>query len=94
MHFRSPYLIERRLGKVAYPLKLPEGSRIHPIFHVSLPKKKNGESCTPSSTFRPVTDEGQLALFPEYSILETRWVKHGSKLTEESLVKLMAWFSS
>ena len=40
-----------------------------------------------------ITDEGQLALFPE-SILETRWVKHGSKLTEESLVKWRTWFSS
>ncbi|XP_059290102.1 uncharacterized protein LOC132043647 [Lycium ferocissimum] len=36
-HFISPYEIVRRIGKVAYELKLPsEMAMVHPMFHVSM----------------------------------------------------------
>jgi hypothetical protein len=37
--FYGPYRIIRRVGEVAYELELPEGSKIHNIFHVSCLKK-------------------------------------------------------
>ncbi|KAL4383496.1 hypothetical protein GQ457_15G026350 [Hibiscus cannabinus] len=83
--FYGPYLIEQKLGKVAYKLKLPEGSRIHPVFHVSLLKKKLGDTHSSNSELPLVTD-GEIIMEPE-CILDSRWIKQGSRFVEESLVQ-------
>lgn len=40
--YYGPYPIVAHVGAVAYKLKLLEGSRVHPVFHVSLLKKAIG----------------------------------------------------
>lgn len=44
--FYGPFKILQRNGPVAYKLELPTRSRIHPVFHVSVLKKKLGSDTT------------------------------------------------
>ena len=61
----------RRIGQVAYELELPQGSRIHNIFHVSCLKKALGQHVIVTEELPPIDDEGHLVLQPE-AIIDTR----------------------
>ncbi|KAH7575759.1 hypothetical protein JRO89_XS02G0210500 [Xanthoceras sorbifolium] len=77
---------QEKIGKVAYKLKLPNVSRVHPIFHISLLKKYIGDNNISSTELPPIADDGEIIVEPE-AILDTRWVKKGKNIIEESLVQ-------
>ena len=60
--FYGPYRAIRRIGQVVYELELPQGSKIHNVFHVSCLKKALGQQVTVTDELPPMDDEGHLVL--------------------------------
>ena len=76
----------RKVGEVAYELELPEGGKIHNVFHVSCLKNVIGKHISVSETLPPLDDEGQLILIPE-RIVKTRGKKLRSITIKQYLVQ-------
>lgn len=83
--YYGPYRVLERVGKLAYKLELPAGSKIHPVFHVSLLKKHIGDIIHVSDSLPLLSDDGDVIMEPA-EILDTRWIRNGSRTVQESLV--------
>ena len=81
-----PYRVIRKIGQVAYELELPQGSKIHNIFHVSSLKKALGQRVIVTDELPPMDDEGHLVLQPE-AIIDARERQLRSKMVWEFLVR-------
>ena len=75
-----------RIGQVAYELELPQGCKIHNIFHVSCLKKALGQQVTMTQELPPTDDEGHLVLKPE-AIIDTRERQLQSRMIREFLLR-------
>ena len=85
--FYGPFEVLEKIGVAAYKLQLPPGSNIHPVFHVSLLKRR----VSPRATSQPLPsclDEGwELKVNPETIIA----VKKNDAGQEEILVKWLIY---
>ena len=87
--FYGPYQIVEKIGLVAYKLHLPPDSQIHPVFHISMLKKKIGEHSPPLTTLPPVDSMGYFLVEP-VAILDRRMVKKNNQANVQLLVQ---WFN-
>ncbi|GJY14999.1 transposon Tf2-1 polyprotein [Tanacetum coccineum] len=80
--FFGPYKILDRIGKVAYKLELPQSSKIHPVFHVSLLKQSFGNIASNKGNIEAF-NVGAVSFLPE-AVLDR---KIGSDGEEQLLIQ-------
>lgn len=71
---------------MVYKLKLPEGSRIHPVFHVSLLKKRVSDDEPVSVELPPLRKNGLFHLEPA-TLASNHRVQKGTKTVTEVLIQ-------
>jgi hypothetical protein len=84
--FFGPFQVAAAIGAVAYCLALPIESKIHLVFHVSLPRKKKGAIDNILTTLPPVSEDNNPVIEPLQK-MDYRWVKRGKKFVIEVLVQ-------
>lgn len=77
------YRIIRAINPITYEVTLPEGSKIHPVFHVSQPRKTLAPGTTISSEILVVADD---ALLP-VEVLDRPWRRIPTGRREQVLVR-------
>lgn len=84
--YYGPFEILERVGPIAYKLRLPEGSHVHPVFYVSLVKRSPKVERLVIPTAPLTWDEGRLLAKPE-KIIDRRIVCQGNQVATQVLVK-------
>lgn len=69
--FFGPFQIIKKLNPVAYKLELPKESRIHPVFHISLLKRKVGGEKVVLPQLPEMDEDYRMSPKPQ-ALLETR----------------------
>lgn len=84
--FYGPFQVIERIGAVAYKLQLPDDAKIHPVFHVSLLKKKLGQHLVAQPSLPPVAQDGTFLAEP-VAVLARRQVKKNNHAVVQWLVQ-------
>jgi hypothetical protein len=86
VRFYGPFQIAEKIGAVAYRLKLPSDSKIHPVFHVSLLKKAVGNYHVQGELPKELEIDTTEDVYPE-QVLATRVIRQGDREVHQSLIK-------
>ncbi|KAL4567338.1 hypothetical protein LXL04_022921 [Taraxacum kok-saghyz] len=84
--YYGPYTVCQRVGQVAYKLLLPEGARIHPVFHVSQLKLSVGDHTVSHDLPLQLQEDLELTVEPE-ELLGVRMRAVGVEERQEVLIK-------
>eukprot|EP00253_Pinus_taeda_P010920 PITA_10920 len=84
--FYGPYRVIRRIEQVAYELELPQGNKIHNVFHVSCLTKALEQHVAVTDELPPTDDEGHLVLRLE-AIIDTNESQQWNRTIREFLVR-------
>lgn len=83
--YYGPFRVIQKIGQVAYKLQLPDGCKIHPVFHISLLKKRVGQGNVVITEPPIVSDDGQLKLEP-IAVLDRRIVERNNQAVTQVLI--------
>ncbi|KAJ4811165.1 polyprotein [Rhynchospora pubera] len=86
MKFYGPFEVIEKIGEVAYKLNLPQGSQIHPVFHISQLKPRVGEGQAVTPKLPLIAEKGSIADQPG-SILDRKMVKKNNAAAVQVLIK-------
>jgi hypothetical protein len=84
--FYGPFRVLPKVGKLAYHLQLPDGVKIHPVFHVSQLKKHLGKHVVPEPGLPLITPDGRIKTEP-LQVLETRSLPRNKVLVTQWLIQ-------
>lgn len=80
------YKILAKIESVAYKLELPVDSKVHPVFHVALLKKKVGSAIVVQSTLPSTGKDGQFTV-QLVAILQRQMIKKDNATEVKVLVQ-------
>jgi hypothetical protein len=84
--FYGPFKIIEQIGAVAYKLQLPDQSKIHPVFHVSLLKKAVGDYTVQTDLPKDLEVILDKEVYP-VKVLGTRVTLQNGEPTPQSLIQ-------